>query len=353
MAMIIGCHYATHGGFSFENQSITIPRLWWNALEMGGNFGVDVFVLISGYFLISDYDLNIEPKKVAKLWCQIFFYSVMLLFVSILIGSTNISFKNIIKAVFPITFSRWWFASTYFVMYLIHPYLNRFLHSLSEREYQAYLLFALLLWSIVPTFTGTSFQANALIEFVLYYSIAGYIKLYGFHHKVSSKTWLLLWMGFSVLTYLSCVLLLEMGMKYDFFSGYSLHFYSRQSILTILRAVCFFMMFATMQIKPNRLINMISSATFGVYLIHDSSEMRQYLWMDVFHNASFQDTLIIIPHSIAVILAVFVVCVLVDLFRKNLIEKSVFKFVDAYIEKGSISFPRILESIKRIAFGKN
>lgn len=49
MLMIVGCHFATHGGFSFDKQAITIPRLWWNVIEMGGNFGADVFVLISGY----------------------------------------------------------------------------------------------------------------------------------------------------------------------------------------------------------------------------------------------------------------------------------------------------------------
>lgn len=54
MMMIVGCHFATHGGFSFDYESITIPRLWWHVLELGGDFGTDVFVMISGYFLISD-----------------------------------------------------------------------------------------------------------------------------------------------------------------------------------------------------------------------------------------------------------------------------------------------------------
>lgn len=53
MLMIVACHFATHGGFSYRN-GLTIPRIWWDFLEMGGNFGVDVFVLISGYFLIKD-----------------------------------------------------------------------------------------------------------------------------------------------------------------------------------------------------------------------------------------------------------------------------------------------------------
>ena len=67
MLVIVGCHFATHGGFDFNSQSVTLPRLWWNVLEMGGNFGVDVFVLISGYFLIENKKLSVAPKKVLRL----------------------------------------------------------------------------------------------------------------------------------------------------------------------------------------------------------------------------------------------------------------------------------------------
>ncbi len=66
MFMIVSCHFATHGGFSFNPQTLSIPRFWWNVLEMGGNFGVDVFVLISGYFLINSKGVNF--KRILKFW---------------------------------------------------------------------------------------------------------------------------------------------------------------------------------------------------------------------------------------------------------------------------------------------
>lgn len=34
----------------------------------------------------------------------------------------------------------WWFASTYFVLFLIHPYLNLLLHAMDKGAYQRYLL---------------------------------------------------------------------------------------------------------------------------------------------------------------------------------------------------------------------
>ena len=42
MILIVACHFATHGGFVFAHNHITIPQLWWHVLELGGNFGTDV-----------------------------------------------------------------------------------------------------------------------------------------------------------------------------------------------------------------------------------------------------------------------------------------------------------------------
>lgn len=58
------CHFATHGGFCFDAQMVSIPRFWWYFIEMGGNFGVDVFVLISGYFLITEKYKVFNFKKI-------------------------------------------------------------------------------------------------------------------------------------------------------------------------------------------------------------------------------------------------------------------------------------------------
>ena len=330
--MIVGCHFATHGGFQFNSQMVTIPRLWWNFLELGGNFGVDVFVLISGYFLIGSNKLHIKPIKIIKLWGQIVFYSIALFVVSICLNRDSFSVRGIINGIFPITFDQWWFASTYFVMYLIHPYLNRMLHSISKKEYQKLLIMLLGIWSIIPTITGTTFQSNKLIEFLFYYSIAGYIKLHGFQKKRTCKQWFLLWSIFSILTYLFSVVVMVIGTKNDLFLSYSLFFYSRNSILTIFRAISFFMLFLNMKVKTSKVINRISACAFGVYLLHDSSLLRGILWNNVFHNASFQNTIFIIPYSIVVVVIVYLGCTLIDFIRITYIEKAFLIFVDRYIE---------------------
>lgn len=53
MIMIVSSHFATHGGFAFDAADLSVSRFWVGFMAMGGKLGVDIFVLISGYFLIT------------------------------------------------------------------------------------------------------------------------------------------------------------------------------------------------------------------------------------------------------------------------------------------------------------
>ena len=54
MLMIVFHHFSVHGGFNYELTDISFNRLWLYFISMGGKIGVDIFVLISGYFLITN-----------------------------------------------------------------------------------------------------------------------------------------------------------------------------------------------------------------------------------------------------------------------------------------------------------
>ena len=92
------------------------------------------------------------------------------------------------------------------------------------------------------------------------------------------------------------------------------------------------MIFEKLNIK-SKTINIISSATFGVYLIHDNLNISPYLWNEVFQNNSYGFSEYLLLYSFLVILSVFVVCVTVDLARKYLLERPLFKFVDKSYNK--------------------
>lgn len=145
---------------------------------------------------------------------------------------------------------------------------------------------------------------------------------------------------------------MAIGTKIPVAATYSLYFYGQKSVLTFLSALSLFMAFEKCNIGYNKWINITASASFGVYLIHDSNLIRPLLWHEVFKNAQFQDTLVLIPYSIIVVALVYIVCTLIDLIRQHIIEKPFICFVNRYSEKIIKPFKRIIDLMKCCFFGK-
>ena len=60
IVIIIAHHIAFHGGFEYPTEVVSINKLWIQFLLLGGKIGVDLFILISGYFLISSTKVKIN-----------------------------------------------------------------------------------------------------------------------------------------------------------------------------------------------------------------------------------------------------------------------------------------------------
>lgn len=317
--LVLAHHFSIHGGFKILEMSVSVNKVWFYLLQLGGKIGVDVFVIISGYFLISSTKIKIS--KILKFWLQLFSYSILIYLGFIFVGNETLSIKELIKNCFPILFERWWFASTYFLLYLLSPYLNIFLNSFNKQEYQKFILFLSFLWCIIPTFTTKNFQSNPLLWFIYLYALAGYIRLYGLLADLKAKTCILFAVFVSLLTLLSAIGFDILGKKINIFSEHTDYFFDMQKLPILVVSVLLFLGFLKIDLGLNGVINIISSATFGVYLIHDNAYVREFLWKILFRNASYTFSDYLIPYSIWVIIIVYVVCTLIELMRIYFIEK--------------------------------
>ena len=98
-------------------------------------------------------------------------------------------------------------------------------------------------------------------------------------------------------------------------------------IMALLVGVFAFLVFKNLKIKYSPVINTVSSATFGVLLIHAGSDaMRQFLWKDLLHVSDmYFDTLsLLILKTVTFTIIIYVVCTIIDLVRIKLIEKPIF-----------------------------
>ena len=326
MIMIIAHHIAVHSQFSFASDSITINKLWIQFIQMGGKIGVDIFVLISGYFLITSN--GIKTNKVIKLWLQIFTYSTGIFLAVVLVSPQSFGIKELVKNVLPITFSRWWFASTYFVLYVISPYINILLKSFDKKGYQRFLVLLFFCWCIVPTFLGEAWESNSLLWFVFLYALAGYVRIHIDINSIMSGGCILVAIVTMALTFLSVIIFDILGLKIAFMAAHATFFYNMQSLPILIISVMLFVGFANADIGCVPFINVISSTCFGIYLLHDNNYIRMFLWSTIFQNANYQKSGFLIPYTLMQLVIVFVICSTIELLRIHLIEKMYLRLID-------------------------
>ena len=325
--MIIAHHFALHSGFDFLGEGdITINRIWVKFLQSGGKIGVDIFVLITGFFLVKSN--GVKTNKVIRMWLQMFTWSVLIYAVFVLIGAETFNIREFIKNCLPVIYNKWWFASCYFMLYLLSPYINRLLNLINKREYISLLVLLGVFWCVLPTVFVQPLESNNLLWCIYLYSVGGFIRLYDV--KTGRKGTQLI--CYSLLVWIA-VFSVSFMLPYTAGKVASLkcfnNLFELQSLPTAAISILLFLGFKSLDIKENKTINTLASATFGIYLIHDNNYVRPFLWKTVFKNAAIAANSNMILYSVLETAAVYIVCAVLELIRMQLIEKTYIRKIDS------------------------
>ena len=224
-----------------------------------------IFIILSGYFQIKSH---IKPQKIIALILEMYFYSILCLLAAKFIFKQEISFEQLRNSLLPFPFGNWFLVS-YIILYLLSPFLNRFIHYLSRRELSRLIIVYLMLFSILPIMTGWSFFSRFVV-FPLGYLIGAYIRLYIGHldRRMIIKR-IAVFSGLIVVSVIA-IYLVAIFTKNAQIMSYSTYFLSQNhSPLVIAVATYIFLLFREFKIKPNRAINRLAGSVLGVYLIHE------------------------------------------------------------------------------------
>lgn len=337
MLMIMFTHFMSYSGLQF-NSTFSANHIFLLLMNMGGKLGADIFVLISGYFLINSK--GVKTERVLKILGCSLFYSITTYIVGLMTGN-QFTFVSFVKAFLPVTYEHWWFISSYFVLYLIHPLLNRLINNLDSKTFVRSILLMFVLWSVIPTFLFSSYQSNNLIFFVFLYFIAGYIRFNSEKFRLKSKKYMIVFGVSALISFLSVVIISAISMKWKAIGKTTLHFYSLSSVFMVICATAIFLAFKNITIKNNKYINLISSATLGVYLIHDSNYTRTAMW-SLFNKLGFSGKSgLFIVQAVLFVFVVFVVCVAIDFLRINTVEKCFMKISSKIISELSARYKKL------------
>ena len=330
MIFIILSHYTLHGGL-LKIDSYTPNKYIGSLCYLSGKIGVNLFVLITGYFLINS---KFKVKKVLKLILQVFSYTIPLFLVYVLVK--NEITKQIIKYTFlPITYGAYWFITIYIGLYILSPFINKFIKSISQKNLQVLFIILFILFTIIPTITSTTNFMGNLQWFIFMYMIGAYIQLYGINKiKKSTLKWWVIGL-YAVHAIIVCgITYISQNNAKQFSRIYQV--IEMNYLIPFLISVFMFLFFENLNVPNNKFINLLGKTSFGVYLFHDSY-FREAFWKKIFKVESFYNAepYILILHIIGSVIVIYLVGTSIELIRVKVIEEPIFKIkkFDKWFEK--------------------
>ena len=102
---------------------------------------------------------------------------------------------------------------------------------------------------------------------------------------------------------------------------------SQNFVPVVFISVITFICFTQINIKYNKWINSIASASFAVYLLHDNEYIRNFIFKDLLKTDYFYNTngLILILHIIFSVIFIYSVAYIIERIRLIIIEKLLIK----------------------------
>ena len=318
--MIVILHSGSHGRTLFITEGITPYSIWFHFVEALTICSVDVFVLISGYFLCTQ---KFKASRVVKMAFAVIFYSVAWLLITTFIFHEPLAKKELIRAVLPISYNQYWFISAYIGMYLLSPLLNVLVWNLTQKQHLgaiALLVAMFSLWPDILPFSsplGISAKGYTVAWFGVLYIIAAYFRKYPVNIKpskafgyyiLSALVLLLIWLVTAIVTGAN-------SFENELHGQLTFYYYRYNSLIVLLTAVLLWIVFLNVKVENKalqKLIAFVAPLTMGVYLIHDNANARDFVWQGL-HG--LEPTAAAPFVVFGYVLTVFVVCLIIEELR--------------------------------------
>ncbi len=322
MFLILHSHYSS-SAYAYQSCEFNFANIFHGMQT--GNLGVVIFVVLTGYLTVNSV---FRLKKLVFLVFQVCFYSVGMYSVSCLTGIRVFSASDFILSLFPITGSLYWFCTAYVLLYLLSPFINKFIHSVSKETHLKLNILMFILWSVIPTLTRQVLFSSGVVEFVMFYSFGAYLKKYPVSILANKNKALKTIVFNASVLILSVAVILKLGEYYPWLSEHNSILYPRYSVFVIGLSVgllAFFSKIKPFYCKP---LNVVSSCVFATYLIHDNRFFREYLWLDLFKTAETINDNSSVLRFLVVAVIIFAGCFVIETVRKAIIEKPLMLLYD-------------------------
>lgn len=309
---------------------------------------VNLYALISGYVCSNTKH---RWERLAELWVQVWLTSVLAGLVFFLLH--GIGLKELIMCFFPVLTNRYWYFSAYVLLAVAMPFLLHISSTMPKIAYRNTLIALLLFMCLsgcVSSFLGfDAYTLNLGYSFLwlsVMFLIGAYIRNYPEDYFLNLKKWKYL-VCFAVMT------MIPLLFRYVVFAlpgsaaesiGLQRILYTYLSPTVTIAAISLFVFFSRLQIKSVKWIHTVSTATFGVYLLHDHFTVRKYIIEGICSKLANFPVYLMIPMMLMFALTVFLICTGMELMRRYLFR---FTKMSLLVNKTVNSIRKILRTERR------
>ena len=292
---------------------------------------VNIFMLISGYFLISS---KFKNGRLIELVLQTFFYAAGVFIFFVLLGKISLDEMNVYDLLhyfLPIHMETYWFISAYVIMYLLLPLITIGVKTISETQLQRVILWLLIfecvVKSILPVRLTMDKQGYSFLWYLILFLVGAYIRLYGFKIlKTATHGWLI-FIASTILILLEIFALSQIQVRTGRLKEMTLVSLDYNHVLVFFAAIGIFAAFLyarPLGKKFGRLVCLFSPYCLGVYLLQENPIIR-YMWQDWFGLRAAMElpVPIFLFRVIGSVVAMFALGICVDALRSVLFRKVV------------------------------
>lgn len=328
MLMIITLHFNTQSkALLVLGEPASNVQIFATVLEAIAITGVNVYVLISGYYLSSS---KVRLSKVLLLILQVYFYTLLISGAMMLVGAYTVKpddkLDRMLKYLFPISSEHYWFVTAYVIMYLLAPVMNAAVNALKRKQLKTVII-GLLTWfcfikSIVPVKFGTDRMGYDFGWFICLYLIAAYIRKYNVVLFIDAKKSALVYLVSVVVIAAFSLVFYKINLatgNFNYYAEVPCHY---NFFFALTGALGLFSVFRFMRLKENlfaEAIRIIAPYTLGVYLLHMHFEIadRWVEWIEhIIGETPLDNALTFFIHLVVSVLIVFFAGIFVDWIRK-------------------------------------
>lgn len=324
MLLVVAFHWELHGyGDQIYCSPISVNQIFSFFIGSWGSMGVDLFFIISSYFLVKSDSIKIS--KIISLIIKVSIYGTTIVLLANALGIVPFNAIATITSVLGVFAYQYWFITVYLIVYIMFPCLNKLINSLSLKYY-AVILFTLIYATYVNSFVfGNELLGRLACGFTIYF-IIGFLEKYNEYNiferfKLSGTVFAI--MGVIVLE----VMLSYLGTYINpVFYGCIRRIQITQSPIMLVTALFIFYLIKNANMGFNRMINFLGKYSVGAYMLHGGGVfIKDYLWDGLFKAGYYYERMPkeYILRYIYSVLILFIAGIICEFIYVNVINKGI------------------------------